>query len=82
LKLIGGRSFRVIGHTADVGSRESQHDLSVKRARAVVNFLSSHGISARRFLYEGRGGSEPLAPSDTEENMAKNRRIEIFILED
>jgi outer membrane protein OmpA-like peptidoglycan-associated protein len=82
LKLVSGRSFRVIGHTADVGTRESQNDLSVKRAKAVVDFLASHGISAERFLYEGRGGTEPVAPSDTEENMAKNRRVEIFILED
>jgi OmpA-OmpF porin, OOP family len=82
LKLVAGRSFRVIGHTADVGTQESQKDLSVKRARAVVDFLAAHGISAERFLYEGRGGTEPVAPSDTEENMAKNRRVEIFILED
>jgi OOP family OmpA-OmpF porin len=82
LNLISGRSFRVIGHTADVGTPESQYDLSVKRARAVVDFLASHGISVRRFLYEGRGGTEPVAPSDTEDNMAKNRRVEIFILED
>lgn len=64
LKLIDGRSFRVIGHTA------------------VADFLASHGISARRFLYEGRGGTEPVAPSHTEENMAKDRRVEIFIIED
>ena len=82
LKLIAGRSFRVIGYTAAVGTRESQNDLSVRRARAVVDFLTSRGISARRFLYEGRGGTEPVAPSDTEENRAKNRRVEIFILED
>jgi outer membrane protein OmpA-like peptidoglycan-associated protein len=82
LKLVASRSFRVVGHTADFGTRESQQDLSVKRARAVVDFLASHGIGAERFLYEGRGGTEPVAPSDTEENMAKNRRVEIFILED
>lgn len=82
LKLIEGRSFHVIGHTAAVGTPESQYDLSVKRAKAVVDFLASHGIGAGRFLYEGRGGTEPVAPSDTEENMAKNRRVEIFILED
>jgi outer membrane protein OmpA-like peptidoglycan-associated protein len=82
LKLIAGRSFRVIGHTAAVGTQESQYDLSVKRARAVVDFLSAHGISARRFLFEGRGGTEPVAPNDTEEDMAKNRRVEIFVLED
>jgi outer membrane protein OmpA-like peptidoglycan-associated protein len=82
LNVVAGRSFRVIGHTADVGTRESQMVLSVKRAKAVVDFLASHGISAERFLYEGRGSTEPVAPNDTEENMAKNRRVEIFILED
>ena len=82
LKLVAGRSFRVIGYTADIGTRESQQDLSVKRAKAVVDFLAAHGIGAERFLYEGRGAAEPVAPSDTEENMAKNRRVEIFILED
>jgi outer membrane protein OmpA-like peptidoglycan-associated protein len=82
LKLVARRSFRVIGHTADIGTRESQKDLSVKRAKAVVDFLAAHGIGAERFLYEGRGATEPLAPSDTEVNMAKNRRVEIFILED
>jgi flagellar motor protein MotB len=47
-----------------------------------VDFLVSRGIRAARFLYEGRGGTEPVAPSDTEENMAKNRRVEVLILED
>ena len=82
LNTISGRSFRVIGHTADVGTSESQKDLSVRRARAVVDFLTAHGIRADRFLYEGRGGTEPVAPNDTEENKARNRRVEIFILED
>jgi OmpA-OmpF porin, OOP family len=82
LKTVAGRSFRVIGHTADIGTRESQQELSVTRAKAVVDFLAAHGIGAQRFLYEGRGATEPVAPSDTEENMAKNRRVEIFILED
>jgi OmpA-OmpF porin, OOP family len=82
LRSIPGRSFRVIGHTADYGTAESQLSLSVLRAKAVVEFLASRGIDAGRFLYEGRGGTEPVAPNDTEENMARNRRVEILILED
>jgi OOP family OmpA-OmpF porin len=82
LKTIEGRSFRVVGHTAAVGTLQSQYELSVKRARAVVDFLAAQGMNAGRFLYEGRGGSEPVAPNDVEENMAKNRRVEIFVLED
>ncbi len=82
LKKIPGRSFRVVGHTARVGSEESQYELSVARAKAVVDFLVSRGMAAERFLYEGKGGTQPLAPNDTEENRAKNRRVEVIILED
>ncbi len=82
LKQIPGRTFRVVGHTARVGTEKSQQELSVRRAKAIVDYLVSEGIPADRFLYEGRGGTEPVAPNDTEENMAKNRRVEIVILED
>ncbi len=82
LKRIEGRNFLVVGHTARVGSKESQYKLSVERAKTIVDYLVSQGIDAKRFLYEGKGGTEPVAPNDTEENMAKNRRVEIIILED
>jgi OOP family OmpA-OmpF porin len=81
LMKIPGRSFRVIGHTARAGTEKSQYDLSVARAKAVVDFLVSRGLAAERFIYEGRGGTEPVAPNDSEANMAKNRRVEIVILE-
>ncbi len=82
LRKIKGRNFLVVGHTADVGSKESQYVLSVKRAKTIVDYLVSQGISPKRFMYEGKGGTEPVAPNDTEENMAKNRRVEIIVLED
>ncbi len=82
LESVPKRSFRVIGHTAAVGSEESQRELSVQRAKAVVDYLVSRGLSAGRFLYEGRGGGEPVASNDTEEGRAANRRVEIVILED
>ncbi len=82
LKNIEARTLLVIGHTADVGSEESQDVLSVARAKTVVDFLVSQGIEAGRLLYEGRGGSRPVAPNDTEGNRARNRRVEIIIMED
>jgi outer membrane protein OmpA-like peptidoglycan-associated protein len=82
LRRIRGRTFLVIGHTARWGSVESQESLSVERAKAVVDDLVARGIEAPRFIYEGRGAREPVAPNDTEENMARNRRVEILILED
>jgi len=82
LKKIKDRSFLIVGHTARFGTVESQYTLSVERAKAIVDYLVSRGIPAERFLYEGRGGTEPVAGNDTEEGMAKNRRVEIIILED
>ena len=81
LATIEGRSFLVVGHTARYGTEESQLQLSVERAKAVVDFLVDSGLDGGRFIYEGRGGTEPVAPNDTEENMARNRRVEIIVLE-
>jgi OmpA-OmpF porin, OOP family len=82
LKSIPGRTFLVVGHTARYGSVQSQETLSVDRAKAIVDYLVAQGIDAGRFVYEGKGAREPVAPNDTEENMARNRRVEIIILED
>jgi len=82
LKRISGRSFLVTGHTADVGSMESQYDLSVQRAKVITDLLTKEGIEAERFLFRGVGGTDPLGPNHTEEGRAMNRRVEIMILED
>lgn len=74
--------FLVVGHTADVGGEESQESLSWERARVIVEELVALGMDASRFDLEGRGGSDPVAPNDTEEGRAKNRRVEIYVLEE
>ena len=82
LKKIPDRTFLVRGHTADVGSMESQLLLSQQRAKKIVDELSSRGIDADRFLYTGLGGLEPVGDNSTDEGRKKNRRVEIIILED
>lgn len=82
LKKIEERTFFVKGHTADVGSLESQISLSLSRAFVVVKELVNRGIPEDRFLYTGLGGSEPLSSNETEEGRSRNRRVEIIILED
>jgi OOP family OmpA-OmpF porin len=82
LKSIEERTFFVKGHTADIGSVESQMSLSLDRALAVVGELVKRGISEDRVIYIGRGGLDPLASNDTEEGRARNRRVEIVIMED
>lgn len=82
LRSVGDRGILVTGHTADVGSVESQLSLSIERAKRVVELLSREGIAPERFLYQGLGGSQPIAPNTTEAGRAQNRRVEITILED
>lgn len=78
---IEGVTFLIRGHTADVGSPESQRDLSFQRAKTILNELTTREIPPSRMLYEGRGGTQPIAPNDTEEGRRQNRRVEIIILE-
>lgn len=71
----------VVGHTAAVGSVESQDLLSLQRAKLIVDLLVKGGIEAGRLLYDGRGGRDPLADNATEAGRATNRRVEIVILD-
>ncbi len=82
LKSAGKGTIKVVGHTADVGTAESQYVLSVERAQVIIQEMVKRGLPAERFIYEGRGGTEPVASNDTEEGRAANRRVEFIILGD
>jgi len=82
LRGIEGRTFLVSGHTADVGRPADELALSIRRAKGVVDELVARGVPAARLLYRGFGATKPLAPNDTEANKARNRRVEILVLED
>jgi outer membrane protein OmpA-like peptidoglycan-associated protein len=53
--------------------------LSENRAKAVVNYLASHGVEANRLSPIGRGGTRTLVDYTDKDNVWKNRRVE-FIL--
>ena len=64
------------GHTDSTGSEEYNLRLSQKRAEAVRKVLiEKYGISPDRVIAKGYGESMPIAPNDTEEGRAKNRRV-------
>ena len=71
-------SVRVEGHTDDRGGRDHNLALSRRRAQRVVDALATrHGIARTRMEAVGRGASAPLAPNDSEDGRARNRRVEI-----
>ena len=68
----------IVGHTDNVGGYEYNLGLSQRRAEAVVKDLTSrHGIPAGRLRAAGTGALAPVAPNDTEDGRAKNRRVEL-----
>ncbi len=69
-------TFRVVGHTDDQGKRDANQKLSEARAKAVVDFLITRGISGSRLDSEGKGPDQPIASNSTAAGRAKNRRIE------
>jgi OOP family OmpA-OmpF porin len=78
-KVCPGMRIAIEGHTDAEGSAEYNQRLSVRRARAVVAFLVKAGADRKQLEAVGYGPTRPAAPNDTEENMAKNRRIEFSV---
>ncbi len=69
------------GHTDSDGPAEANLRLSQERADSVRDALIERGIDAARLTAVGYGEAEPLVPNDTEENKARNRRIELLLIE-
>jgi outer membrane protein OmpA-like peptidoglycan-associated protein/tetratricopeptide (TPR) repeat protein len=73
--------IEISGHTDNVGKAESNLLLSDNRAKAVVDYLVSKKIEAKRLTAKGYGLSKPVADNNTEEGRAQNRRTEMKIIE-
>ncbi|MFP4154400.1 MAG: flagellar motor protein MotB [Halothiobacillaceae bacterium] len=75
----------VTGHTDDVpissGTFRSNWDLSAARAVTVLHALEERGnVERSRLEARGMGENQPIAPNDTPENRALNRRVEIAVV--
>ncbi len=81
LRLADGAQFLIEGHTASTGYEAGEMKLSKERADSIAKALSVRGIGSERFICKGSGGQKPIAPNDTPEGKALNRRVEITILD-
>ena len=72
----------ITGHTALRGTRESRQELSEERAQAVANYLIRKKVRDKYHVFtKGMGAEVPVADNSTEAGRAKNRRVEITIMD-
>jgi outer membrane protein OmpA-like peptidoglycan-associated protein len=69
----------VAGYTDYIGTEEYNRKLSVKRAKAVKNYLLSKNVPAASISIIGYGEEYPIAPNKTADGRQKNRRVEFKI---
>jgi outer membrane protein OmpA-like peptidoglycan-associated protein len=67
----------IYGHTDDTGEAHYNQKLSERRALSVARFLLDAGIKPERIIVIGYGESRPRVENSSEENRARNRRIEM-----
>jgi len=74
--------LKIVGHTDNVGNPSSNKALSRSRANSVVEYLESRGIPSSRVQeIDGKGDAQPIAPNTTAVGKARNRRVEITLLQ-
>ena len=71
--------IEIEGHTDAEGTPERKQRLSDRRARSVVDYLNRAGVDGNKMVAVGYADTRPLAPNDTTDNRAKNRRIEFTV---
>ncbi len=76
-----GKLIRIEGHTDSTGSANANQVLSQKRAEAVRDALEALGVAASRMTAVGVGAERPIASNENTEGRAKNRRVDVILVE-
>ena len=73
-------AIEIVGHTDNVGTAESNIQLSLKRAEAIQQYISVQmSLPIDMIEIRGLGESQPKVPNDTPEGRKNNRRVEIIL---
>jgi len=74
-----GVNVTIQGHTDDLGDAAHNKELSANRAKAVMDYIISKGVSDARLKSDGFGEAKPKLPNTSAENRAQNRRTDFLI---
>jgi K(+)-stimulated pyrophosphate-energized sodium pump len=80
LKAYPAVSVTLEGHTDNTGDAAANKKLSLDRATAVKGLMVKGGVTESRITSEGYGQEKPVAPNDSEQGRAKNRRLEMVVV--
>ncbi len=72
--------LEIQGHTDSTGPEAYNDQLGEARAEAVRKYLSQQGVALNRMATISYGEESPVAPNDTAEGRAQNRRVGIIVL--
>jgi outer membrane protein OmpA-like peptidoglycan-associated protein len=73
--------IEVEGHTDNVGGKELNYELGMERAEAVKKYLyAQHQIPLHKINVISYGEDKPVAPNNTRDGRAMNRRVVIRVL--
>ena len=75
-----GVSVQIVGNTDNQGSSAYNLMLSQERAESVRQYLIARGVDGGRLVATGHGSFYPVAPNDSEEGRAKNRRVDFKLI--
>lgn len=75
------KKIRVEGHTDSSGDAAANLILSEQRAQAVLEALVSLGVDSERISALGMGEDFPIASNDDEDGRARNRRVDVILLD-
>jgi len=73
--------IRIEGYTDNVGDKNYNVKLSTDRANAVSKYLANNGIDKSRITTKGFGEENPVAPNTSDDNRARNRRVEMKVVQ-
>lgn len=76
---VGDGALLVVGHSDNVGKRESNVILGQKRADFTKDYLSKNGIDGSKIETQSKGPDEPVGDNSTAEGKANNRRTVVTI---
>lgn len=74
-------TIEVVGHTDNIGAWETNFWVSRQRAKSVYDYLVSKGVSTSRIIFNGKGAIQPVASNTTQDGRAKNRRVEVILIQ-